>query len=164
MLEKLLAMMFAGPCTEPLAADDAAQLREHLDTVLAEHRITLREEPIGWMDAEGDLETREIIVPILGSELAYFVALHECGHIVLGLVSFGDDADADGTPVRLYDNEASVWEWAIGIATTAPSADAEEKILKFLASSERGPGREAAPSRVRSACAARRDVGRDADN
>jgi hypothetical protein len=156
MFEKLVEIMFEGPCIKPLPTDEAARLREHLDGVLTEHRIILHEKPIGWMDADGGLETRDVVVPELGSELAYFVALHECGHVVLGLESFAEGTDVDGSPIRRYDNEATVWEWAIDTALMAPSEDAEEKILKYLASSEPGPGREAAPGRVRESCAARR--------
>jgi hypothetical protein len=154
LFEQLHGLMFSGACVQPLPAAEVAPLREHIAALLDEHRLTMREEQIKWLDAYADLERREIVVPPMDCELGYFVALHEIGHFVLGLDS-GDAA------CRRYDNEATVDEWVMETALVAPSDDAEQKLVKFLITDEPGPGRAEAPGRVSAACAARRQ--RNAD-
>ena len=157
MLAALDDAMFDGPCRQPLPHDQAARLREHIWNLASVHGITLSEANIPFLTAYGEVDgdKRKIVTPNLGSELAYFVALHEIGHFVLQLPS--DEVPADGgPPMRLYVNEAAVWEWAVANSQVPPSADAEQKFLKFLISDDPGPGRAEAIDRVSRSCVARR--------
>ncbi len=81
------------------------------------------------------------------TELAYFVALHEIGLVVLQLGSF-DEPSSDERPSRLYLNEGAVWEWAPQEAIESRSEDAAEKIRVFLLSDDPGEGQQEALARV----------------
>ena len=148
--------MFEGPSSDPLAPEQAESLRQHFFELAAEHRISWEERDIHVLDAEGlfSPETREITVPIIRSELGYFVALHEVGHVALELPSFEHRPEWSRAH-RLYRNEAIVWEWTLDAAVIPPSQDACEKLVAFLRSDDPGEGLVEAIARVRRKCAAR---------
>lgn len=153
-LEELLALLdqiWEGPASAPLPPQSIAHLRDHIEQLVQEHRIRWEEKPIRFHDAQGSLasDDRSITTPMLTSELAYFVTLHEIGHIVLQLPSHDDPVEGQELPTRFYGNEASVWEWALDESIVAPSADAAEKIPRFLYSDDPGESREEAHERVR---------------
>jgi hypothetical protein len=50
-LEQVPGLWSRGPCTEPLPAQEAGALREHVAALLAEHGITMREAAISWVAA-----------------------------------------------------------------------------------------------------------------
>lgn len=153
----LLDSVLEGPCREPFETDIDAEWRSTIDELLSTHNIEHVQQPMSPRDSYGEWndEGGTIFTPALGSELAYLVALHEIGHIVLRLPSHDPSPDAPEA-VRLFTNEAAVWEWAIEHAPTAPSSDAELKILALLFSDDPGLGLSEARTRVRESCAARR--------
>ncbi len=151
--EEVAAMfeqVFEGTSTECLPATELEPLREHITRLTEGHKIEWDEKSMGFLDARGSFEDGPswIATPLVDSELAYLVALHEIGHIVLRLDSFEDATDS-GQPVRLYANEAAVWEWALDNSMIAPSTDAAEKIAVFLLTDDPGEGRQEALQRVR---------------
>ena len=98
LFEAALAARFEGPCSESLDSAEARRLRDHIESLSSAHRITVVEREMQWVDAWGEPDARKIVVPPLGSELAYFVALHEIGHLVLGLPSSPADDGEDRQP------------------------------------------------------------------
>jgi hypothetical protein len=83
LLDQVDALMFDGPCSQPLPAAEAARLREHIAALLDEHRLTMRKQ-IRWRDAYADMEAREIVVRPVDCEVGYFVALHDRAFSCLG--------------------------------------------------------------------------------
>lgn len=147
----LLDQIWEGPASAPLPAKSNARLRDHIEQLVQEHKIRWEEKPIRFHDAHGSLapDDRSITAPMLTSELAYFVTLHEIGHIVLQLPSHDDLVEGPELPTRFYGNEASVWEWALDESIVPPSPDAAEKIPRFLHSDDPGDSPEEARERVR---------------
>ena len=73
LFEAALAARFEGPCCASLDSAEARRLRDHIESLSSAHRITVVEREMQWVDAWGEPDARKIVVPPLGSELAYFV-------------------------------------------------------------------------------------------
>jgi hypothetical protein len=142
---------FSGESSERLTEEDLNSRRAHVQRLVTEHGIGWEEAAIPFLEAEGSIDPAErfIRTPIVDTEIAYFTALHEIGHVVLDLPSFGPGESDEEPERRLYSNEASVWEWALDEAEAPPSLDAAQTIDFTLLSDEPAPSRADAVQRVR---------------
>jgi hypothetical protein len=104
----VFSVLFSGPCMCRLPSAEAARMRSHVLALAQEHQICVEEKAIHPWDADGSLDPtdRRITVPDVRTELAYFVALHEIAHLMLGLPSF-EQPEGSESAVRLYLNEAA---------------------------------------------------------
>jgi hypothetical protein len=90
------------------------RLREQIEVLAAEYGIGIDYIECGefsWFVSAGNLASRRIEVPAIDDERSYFTALHEIGHIVLGMPTY-----EEGSSEPSLDNEVVVWAWALGKA------------------------------------------------
>lgn len=92
---------------------------EHVDGLCGEFKITRKVRP-GRGHANVKKRTIQHAPLDLGDEMAYFVALHEIGHIIVGLKE-----------TRL-EREAAAWVWALDAALTRPSYVTRQRICACL--------------------------------
>lgn len=96
----------------------AERLEEHTRRLCASLKI---EEEVKPGRGRAKVRLRQIQrPPIQGDEMAYFVALHEIGHIVIGLRA-----------TRL-EREALAWEWALKNAIIEPHYSTRQRICANL--------------------------------
>lgn len=144
-----------GPALAELEPAAIERLRAHVDEVCESHGMALVIAELDITDSYAEPHIREIHVPAIRSELGYLVALHEAGHIVLGLPSH--EEHSDGTMIeRFFANEAAAWEWAIDYALDAPTEAATEAMKHLVSSDDPGEGLDEARARLAAAVARRR--------
>jgi hypothetical protein len=88
------------------------------------------------------VEGRDIEAPAIVSEIDFWTALHEAGHVVLGLDTDGED----GAPI--FENEIAVWRWAFDEAPVLPSGHASLLIDTLRHSYANDPGCISRPAAV----------------
>jgi hypothetical protein len=115
-----------------LDADSRRRLREHVEELAKAHEVEWRIAPeIPWIASEGDPEERWFRSPPIRTEIDYLTAIHEIGHVALGLPTFG----LDGTTV-IFENEEAVWLWALEHAILEHSNGASALIYGAFCSYE----------------------------
>jgi hypothetical protein len=100
------------------------KLAEHIESLCQEHEITVESHSSGgraWKKG------RRIKIRPVKSDITYFVALHEIGHIL--------HPDA-GRGLRLH-KEAHAWDWAIKNSIVPVSAAVSKMIFRSLDSYRR---------------------------
>ena len=119
----------------PLPPDDVKRLRGHVEELCAKHEVTWSEDESVHLllGAEADLDGRSILTPPLESEIVYWAAMHEVGHLALELHTFDDEGDV------IFENELAVWKWAFDEAIITPSGNACAGIFGAFISHEDQP-------------------------
>ena len=120
----------------PLPPEDVKRLRGHIEELCAQHEVIWDEDENVHvlLGAEGNFDARSILTPPLESEIVYWAAIHEIGHLVLKLRTFDDDGNV------LFQNELDVWKWALDEAIITPGADAGAGIFgAFLSHADQPP-------------------------
>lgn len=90
---------------------------QHIAMLCQEHGIR---RTVADSRGRASVRERHIQHPPIRTEMAYFVALHEIGHIVVGL---------DGTRLE---REARCWEWALEHALVRPHYSTRQRICACL--------------------------------
>ena len=103
--------------------------RTHIAQLCGEHAI-IADKQLKRVDVFALPHKRVIAISDLGDPVAYFSALHEVGHVVLGHVRLKDD---NGTP-KVIDQETEAWEWALAHAKFKPTRDVCKAISNFIGS------------------------------
>jgi hypothetical protein len=135
--EDSFAELAASMGVEPLDEDHRRCLRAHVEELCKQYGLEWRETlaVTDLLGASACLNEGWIETPPLESELAYWHALHEIGHIATELPTH----DANGAVVLR--NELDVWEWAIDNALVLPSGRAGAGITgAFLSHAADAPG------------------------
>lgn len=109
----------ALPSMSALSDPDRRRLDKHVKDLEAHHNLTWETPAICFIESEALLDESRFISPPIATEMDYWAALHEVGHLV------------ERVP-EAPEYELRAWDWAIGAALIKPSSEAAPWIQTML--------------------------------